>query len=263
MANVSKPISCKIAVAIANPVVRRAMADEFRHRGADDVLHVTEWDALAETLKGTIIDILVLDDVLQERQTGPLIRMVRHGDLHEHPFPLVITLAHQQEERQLRELIDCGPDAIVLTPVSISDLFTKIERLAISRKPFVITRDYIGPDRRGAPREGAAPPIVIQAPNPLADNHDPDVFRQALTQGVAQMKAGRIECSLGQLAWALRSGDASAFADLVPVVDHLAKSTSKMPIKMAAEGLTEALKSQVADDIMAWGKKLLAAAARA
>lgn len=251
----------KMALAIANPLVRRAMADQFRHRGAEDIFHLDRWEDLHETLKKETLGVLVTDDELSERETAPLVRAMRNGHLHEHPFPLVIMLAHKQKEQHLRALIDAGPDAIVLAPISIADLFSKIDRFAAGRKPFIVTRDYVGPDRRSAQREGTAQPLIIEAPNPLAQGMDAESFRQAVADSTVSLNAAHVECTFGQLAWALKGG-ANDFSLLIPALELLIKSSGKVELQEAAGGMIEAIREDRKSDIMAWTQKLLVAKRR-
>ncbi|HIJ37723.1 MAG TPA: response regulator [Rhodospirillaceae bacterium] len=249
-----------VVVAIANPMIRRALTDTFRQSGANDIIDVTEREGLQEILSSKPIVLLVVDDTLSGLPTGDLIRKIRQGQLHAHPFPLIFVLAHQQEENQLKALIACGPDAIIITPLSIADLFSRIDFLAAERKPFVITRDYIGPDRRKEPREGANQPIIIRPPNPLARGVDAASFQKALKTGQDSLKTAKMECSLGQLAWAMRSGKASDFVDLIPVVDHLVETATVPALKTAASELAAALRAEDMSEIMACCRKLLASA---
>jgi len=255
----SKLFFGKMALAIANPMVRRALADHFRHRGADEIFHIDDWEALHETLKEKSLALLVVDDELSERATAPLIRDIRNGALHEHPFPMVLMLAHHQNEQHLRSLINCGPDAIVLAPVSITDLFSKIDRFALGRKPFVVTRDYVGPDRRSSLREGAHQPLIVEPPNPLAAGVDLESFRLAVEASTTALKAAHVECSFGQLAWALSQGGGNDFSQLVPALELLIKSSGKASIKEAAAGMIEAIRKDKKSELMGWVQKLMTA----
>ena len=256
MSKEQKPLAGAIMLGIANPLVRRAMTDEFRQRWAEEVIIVQDWKMMIETLSQQAIAILVLDDVLFERRTAPVIRDIRNGLLHQHPFPLVIALAHEQQEQQLRELIDSGPDAVVLTPVSITNLFSKIDRLAAGRKPFVVTRDYVGPDRRSAPREGVGAPRVIEAPNPIGAVAGDALFQSSLQA----LSAAKVECGLDALAFALKSDNAMDFGSVIPAIEQLARSTPKAEIRAAAEDLCDALRAAVIEDIRRYARALLAAA---
>jgi DNA-binding NarL/FixJ family response regulator len=248
-----------VVVAIANPIVRRALGDAFRQRGAEELAEVSDYEVLRQVLKSSVVDMLVADDNLSELFVGELVRDIRRGELHEHPFPLVIMLAHRQEEKDLRALMDCGPDAIVLTPVSVAELARKIDSLAAGRKQFVITRDYIGPDRRSAPRAGAAPALTLEAPNPLGAGVDRGAFHAALDRAKSDLKVKRTECTLGQLAWAMKSGNSSDLAEMVPLVEHLAETAPNPKFKAAANGLAGAMRDEDKKAIMGWCSKLLAA----
>jgi len=248
-----------VVVAIANPIVRRALGDAFRQRGADELAEISDYEVLRQTMKSAVVDMLVLDDNLSEQYTGDIIKDIRRGDLHEHPFTLIIALAHRQEEKDLRELIDAGPDAIVLTPVSVAALTQKIDSLAAGRKQFVVTRDYIGPDRRSSQRAGAAPALTLEAPNPLEAGFDRGNFHAALDKAKADLKVKKTECALGQLAWAMKSGNASDLAELIPLVEQLVETAPNPKFKAAATGLVNSMREENKKEIMGWCSKLLAA----
>ena len=260
MSKDSRTIFGTVVVAITNPLVRKAMVDEIRRRGADDVIAVVEHFVLEELLGNTMVDLLIMDDILSEIETASLTRDIRNGALHAHPFPLILVLAHDQKERDLHEVIDSGPDAILLYPVSIAELSAKIEILAARRKPFIIVRGYIGPDRRKAPREGPNQPRSIEAPNPLAGNGDPELFQQAIAKSMQDLSVAKMGSSIDQLAHALKTGNAADFTGLIPAVEHLAEAAPKPALREAAENLAAALRSRNMEEIMRAARALLAAA---
>lgn len=59
-----------------------------------------------------------------------------------------------------------GADVLVAAPISPSLILDRIEALVHSRKPFVITSDYIGPDRR-FPDDRGNEIEVVEVPNSL------------------------------------------------------------------------------------------------
>jgi hypothetical protein len=59
-----------------------------------------------------------------------------------------------------------GADVLVAAPISPSLIFDRIEALVHSRKPFVVTSDYIGPDRRFLDDRGNEIELV-EVPNSL------------------------------------------------------------------------------------------------
>ena len=245
-----------VVVAIANPIVRRALGDAFRHRGVLELDELHDYEQLKQILKNACIDVLVADDNLNDLFVGDLVRAIRQGELHEHPFPLIIMLAHRQEEKDLRALINSGPDAVVLTPISVAALTQKIEMLAAGRKQFVITRDYVGPDRRTAARAGSAPALTLDAPNPLQAGADRGAFNAALDKAKINLKEKKTECSLGQLAWAMQ-GNITEFSQLIPIVDQLVETVANPNIKAAAMTLAQALRKDERMEIMDACKALL------
>jgi len=245
-----------ILLAIANPDVRRALVDAFRTRGAVTIIETSNYEGLVEILKNNVVDVLVADDFLSELPVAGVIRKVRQGGMHAHPFPLVAVLAYERQADHLHSLIDSGPDAVLLTPVSVTELYAKIDSLIAGRKAFVVTRDYIGPDRRKAPRDGGAQPQSVEVPNPLTQGEDPAIFLAAIEKASASLDSAKIQCSIEQLAWAMKSGTEADFAALLPLVEQLASTAKRDSLKAAARELAAALKGGDVSVIMASATRL-------
>lgn len=96
----------------------------------------------------------------------PLIRKVRHGQITPNPFATIVLTSWIRDGVHVRRAISCGADDVIVRPFSTSFAEERIRTLIRSRKPFVVTSDYIGPDRReDAKRPGDAP--VVSVPNTL------------------------------------------------------------------------------------------------
>jgi len=242
-------------------MVRRTLGDALRQLGAELAAEATDADGLRQALKGNVIDLLVADDDLSGLATADIVRDIRRGDLHDHPFPLIVLLANRQDERELRALIDSGSDAIVLTPVSVAAITQKLDVLA-ARKQFVVARDYVGPNRRAATRSGCGMPLTIEVPNPLRAGADRVAFNRALDKAKADLKCKLAECAYGQLTWAIQTNRISEFADLIPLVERMRQTAANPWAKAAATGLVKALRAESRSDIMGWCEKLLAAQTR-
>ena len=67
----------------------------------------------------------------------------------------------------LRNTVDSGADVILLKPISTAALVSRIEMLVGERKPFVVTCDYIGPDRRKSSDRPSTVPF-LDVPNLLS-----------------------------------------------------------------------------------------------
>jgi DNA-binding NarL/FixJ family response regulator len=252
----------EVAVAVANPMVRHTIKDAFRRRGIGAPLDIADCRKLVTIAESTQIALLVVDAELGDQQTGELVRGIRRGQLHAHPFPLIICLANAREETYVRGLIDCGPDALVLSPVSLAQIFTKVDLLAAGRKQFVVTRDYVGPTRRSGPRaESSQSAVLVDVPNPLADGAGPAAFALQVRKGLAAMDAAYVKCSLGQLEWAAKGLAAVArtpdYGQLIEAVELLLRRVSDEFIRAVAEDLMIALRSGDPADIAAKCRQFL------
>ena len=113
-------------------------------------------------------ELLLLNMIADESDAAALVEQIRAGRLAEDPFPIIIALIDQTATAQIRRIACSGVDDALITPFPAETLIAKIEGLSNGRKPFIVTFDYIGPERRSAPRPGMTSARQIEVPNPLA-----------------------------------------------------------------------------------------------
>ncbi len=132
--------------------------------------------------------LLVLETADCEDEIFRLVRSVRSGELSNNPFTAIVLTSWRRDTILVREAISCGADDVIIRPFSTSFADDRIRTLVRGRKPFIVTSDYIGPDRRkDAARSGGAPPI--EAPNILQAVIDDD--RKAMTRARAWIDAAQ------------------------------------------------------------------------
>jgi DNA-binding response OmpR family regulator len=73
---------------------------------------------------------------------------IRHNELGTNPFLCIIAVAWSPKQALVGKVMGSGADVLVAAPISPSLILDRIEALIHSRKPFVVTSDYVGPDRR-------------------------------------------------------------------------------------------------------------------
>jgi DNA-binding response OmpR family regulator len=82
------------------------------------------------------------------------IQQLRQGAAGFNPFIVIIVTAWEKSESLITKVVNSGADDLLLRPFSTSLLGGRIEAHIDRRKGFVITTDYVGPDRRrGNPRD--------------------------------------------------------------------------------------------------------------
>jgi DNA-binding response OmpR family regulator len=126
------------------------------------------------TLEG-MVDIIqrqTPDIVLAEAQGAAdelcqAIQQLRQGGAGYNPFIVIIVTAWEKTAALITKVVNSGADDLLLRPFSTALLGTRIETHIERRKGFVITTDYVGPDRRrdvGRPHDAEmfAPPNSLK-----------------------------------------------------------------------------------------------------
>jgi DNA-binding response OmpR family regulator len=95
-----------------------------------------------------------------------MIQNLRQGGEGYNPFIVIIATAWEKNAALIARVVDSGADDLLLRPFSTALLGSRIETHIQRRKGFVVTTDYVGPDRR---RDQTRPSNVelFDAPNSL------------------------------------------------------------------------------------------------
>lgn len=93
-------------------------------------------------------DIVICDVTENTDDACQTFSAIRHNELGTNPFISIIGVAWSPKQALVNKVMNSGADVLVAAPISPSLILDRIEALVHSRKPFVVTSDYIGPDRR-------------------------------------------------------------------------------------------------------------------
>ncbi len=112
---------------------------------------------------------MIGDTTLPEGDLSEAIHDIRHGLLGDNPFTIAIALISEDDAGKLESVINAGVDDVQMKPVAKNSIRDRIIALANGRKRFVVTSDYVGPDRRpkGVTVPGTIEVPLIKVPNPL------------------------------------------------------------------------------------------------
>jgi DNA-binding response OmpR family regulator len=142
--------NARIAIAEGDDAHRTSLAETIRAIGCPNI---HEFASLAELKQGMSSgecrapDLLILDQNLTSR-IGDFIDALRHGRVGNNPFVVVIITCEPTDGRQITSLLRQGADDVVVKPISSRTLMERIEYVAVHRRPFIVTSNYVGPDRR-------------------------------------------------------------------------------------------------------------------
>jgi DNA-binding response OmpR family regulator len=109
---------------------------------------VASLEALAESIRRRPPDLALCDahGVLDELCAA--VQGLRQGANSYNPFIVIIVTAWEQSQNLVSRVLNSGADDLLLRPFSTSNLGQRIATHILHRKGFVITSEYVGPDRR-------------------------------------------------------------------------------------------------------------------
>jgi response regulator RpfG family c-di-GMP phosphodiesterase len=113
-------------------------------------------------------DILICDVTENTDLACEMFNNIRHGEIGLNPFVCIIAVAWSPKQPMVNKVVDSGADLLVAAPISPTVILDRIDSLVHNRKPFVVTNDYIGPDRRFL-EERESGVEQIDVPNTLRD----------------------------------------------------------------------------------------------
>ena len=105
-------------------------------------------DIVEDEIKNTMPDLIVMDSIMDGGEALALASRIRAGDLGVNPFVGIIMTVRQPSQAVIRRVVNSGTDDIIVKPLSPKSMMDRISAVAYHRKPFVVTSDYIGSDRR-------------------------------------------------------------------------------------------------------------------
>ncbi len=157
----------QLAIGEPNSQVREVhKGDLFRH-GFRNILDTGKLEPITKAVVEGKIDLLICDMETPGGDLCDLITKIRHNEIGYNPFLVIIATTSAPNEEMVTRAIDSGADDLIIKPVSTDVIFDRIVALTNARKPFVVTTDYIGPDRRKKPRPGAQQVPLLTVPNIL------------------------------------------------------------------------------------------------
>ncbi|MGH6870983.1 MAG: response regulator [Rhizomicrobium sp.] len=152
-------------------------------------------DAFSECIKRRPPDLALCEAQGAEADLCDMIQHLRQSIDGYNPFIVIIVTAWENSTALVSKILNSGADDLLLRPFSTTLLGQRIRTHIERRKGFVITSDYVGPDRR---RDDARPSEIelFDPPNSLKMKAQERMTSEEAAQKLdAQLKAAR-----GQLA---------------------------------------------------------------
>lgn len=191
-------------------------------------------------------DIVICDVTENTEEACQVFGAIRHNELGTNPFICIIAVAWSPKQTLVTKVVNSGADVLVAAPISPSLILDRIEALVHSRKPFVVTSDYVGPDRRFL--EGRDSEIeLIDVPNSLRDKalgqFDAARLKSEIDSARANINDHKIDRQAYQVSY-LADQILEKFADndlreVRPKLGELKKVTNDLKMRAFSSGAKE------------------------
>lgn len=133
-------------------------------------------------------DFALCEAQVSEAELCRAIRELRRSGQSYNPFAIIIVTAWTPSAALTTEILNAGADGLLLRPFSLAQLDQRIRTHVLQQKRFIVTDDYIGPERRAVRRPSSA--LSFAPPNSLKTKIDgwmnPD---EAIRQFNAELRA--------------------------------------------------------------------------
>jgi DNA-binding response OmpR family regulator len=156
--------------------------------GFRQIFATSDYGEMLTTLRGKVFDLFLADITQETAKLCELVLTMRGGRMGGNPFAHVVLMAWKLDDDLVKRALNCGADDLVTRPYSVGFLSGRIKSLTDARKGFVVTSDYIGPDRRRDPGRSSGIPLFdvpntlklkSRADGPRLDSEVPNAIREA------------------------------------------------------------------------------------
>jgi two-component system, OmpR family, phosphate regulon response regulator PhoB len=196
----------KIRALVCEPsgIIRQGIRLALNNMGVREVKEASTFLAVHKACEEGDHHFLILNQEIEQNDATFIQRDLRLGILGRDPFILTVMVFASPEEPKVRAALNSGPDDLLLIPFAPDQIMSRLKVLVERRKPFVVTHDYIGPDRRAAPRPGATSATQFHVPNPAraqALSVSQGQYDRQRNDAVKVIAVERIKCLSGTIDW--------------------------------------------------------------
>ncbi len=205
-----------INIILAEPEsqLRQGIRNAMAMQGYQSIRDFSRLDRVEQEVARDTPDLLVIDATMPGGDTCELVEKIRHRRIGDNPFLAIIVTIWNPGRQLVQRVVNSGADDLLVKPISPAQLMGRINALVDYRKPFLVTSDYIGPDRRknrsdkdgAAEGEDEAESMLIDVPNTLrakarGETIDPQEMQALIDQAMYQVNEQRLKRHSYQIAF--------------------------------------------------------------
>jgi len=205
--NVSQFDNIRVVLAEPSTTLRKALKECLIDHGFRSVLDTGNLAQVVGAVREGNVDLLIADTSLPEGDFNEYVSELRHGKHGENPFLVIMTLVSDPNTSSVHAAINSGTDHVLAKPFSPVAMIDQAKGLTHGRKKFVVTTDYIGPDRRNHRRSEGMQIDRIDVPNALRQRMtgqmSEGIVRRAIDAAKAKINNQKVVRHAYQIGWLL------------------------------------------------------------
>jgi len=167
--HLSNVADVRIRLCEPNSQLRESLRSAFQEIGLHNFADGNSLSRVKTAIELDEVDLIIWDTSCAGGDVCQWTHDIRNHRLGNNPFLPIITMVTDADPANIIKVMDSGPDDLVLKPLSTGFLFTRIMNMVERTRLFVVTSDYIGPDRRSGNRQPQDSALSMEVPNPLRD----------------------------------------------------------------------------------------------
>lgn len=141
---------------------RNGVRTILSNNGFSNVTLGTELSKIRDVLTSGMPDLIITGFTFPDGKITDILPDIRNSKLGHNPFIPVIVVLGETTPEMISALVNCGPDDVVMKPISTKGLLQRIHKQIHRRRPFIVTDKYLGPARKGDDLSRG-----VEPPNPL------------------------------------------------------------------------------------------------
>ncbi|CAA7626361.1 Response regulator (modular protein) [Candidatus Terasakiella magnetica] len=233
----------KITALICEPssTIRSGIRFALNELGISCIEESNTFVLLSEACNSVNFQIIILNGMVDGNDSAYFVRQIRSVQTNCDPFVLTVLLLSSRDEAAVRSAMSSGTDSVLLIPFSSGQLRDQIIGHVERRKPFIVTQDYIGPERRNENRPGCASAPQIIVPNPveaLGRGIPMEQYESKKSEGIQVIVNYRLKSLAGAIVFECNSLAAG-------VRDGLATNESTFRILTKLENIADELAEKI------------------
>ncbi|MEO1040334.1 MAG: response regulator receiver protein [Pseudomonadota bacterium] len=215
--------------------------------GFREIICMTSIAEVRRRLTEQTPQLLVCETASVEDEVAKLVREIRTSELGDNPFLAVLLTSWMRDGAVLKQAISSGADDVVIRPFSTAFIEDRLRTLVRARKPFIVTSDYIGPDRRRDTERGPGALTPINAPNTLrtvveGEGEDLEAVQAWIAEARSDVESERLRRLAMRIVVGVEAAMREMQAGRTPQIDpgDIARSARELRLRFSRMRMREA-----------------------